>query len=73
LGATIAGLTGRVKTDLEARPMTDSDYARKLDQLDHLLNDPEAPMQPSVVWELLAEIAHHDAPAASRPAGEAAD
>lgn len=53
--------------------MTDSDYARKLDQLDHLLNDPEAPMQPSVVWELLAEIAHHDAPAPSRPSGEAAD
>ena len=41
--------------------MTDSDYARKLDQLDHLLNDPDAPMQPSLVWALLAEISQHDA------------
>ena len=53
--------------------MTDSDYARKLDQLDRLLNDPDAPMQPSLVWSLLAEISHHDAPAAGHRQGGAAD
>ena len=40
--------------------MTDSDYARKLDELDRLLNDPDVPMEPSRVWSLLAEIAHRD-------------
>jgi hypothetical protein len=43
----------------EAR-MTDSDYARKLDELDRLLNDPDVPMEPSRVWSLLAEIAKRD-------------
>lgn len=36
--------------------MTDCDYARKLDELDRLLNDPEVPMEPARVWSLLAEI-----------------
>jgi hypothetical protein len=36
--------------------MSDSDYDRKLDQLDRLLNDPNTPMEPSLVWSLLAEI-----------------
>ena len=40
--------------------MTDPDYAQKLDELGHLLNDPEAPLQPARVWSLLAEIARHD-------------
>ncbi len=40
--------------------MTDDDYARKLDELDHLLNDVEVPMEPSRVWSLLAEISHRD-------------
>jgi hypothetical protein len=40
--------------------MDDGDYARKLDELDHLLNDPEVPLQPDRVWSLLAEISHHD-------------
>ena len=43
----------------EAR-MTDADYARKLDELDRLLNDPDVPMEPSRVWSLLAEIAQRD-------------
>jgi hypothetical protein len=43
----------------EAR-MTDGDYARKLDELDRLLNDPDVPMEPSRVWSLLAEIAKRD-------------
>jgi len=43
--------------------MTEIDYARKLAEVDRLLNDPEVPMRPSEVWALLAEIAQHqDAP-----------
>jgi hypothetical protein len=40
--------------------MTDSEYARKLDELDRLLNDPDVPMEPEKVWSLLAEIAQQD-------------
>ena len=42
------------------RPMTDAEYARKLDELDRLLNDPDVPMEPAKVWSLLAEIAQRD-------------
>ena len=42
--------------------MTDVEYTRKLDELDHLLNDPDVPMQPARVWSLLAEIADQDRP-----------
>ena len=42
--------------------MTESDYQRKLDELDRLLNDPDVPAQPHLVWSLLAEISGHDAP-----------
>lgn len=41
--------------------MTDAEYARKLDELDRLLNDPDVPMEPARVWSLLAEIAQQDA------------
>jgi hypothetical protein len=40
--------------------MTDQEYARKLDELDRLLNDPDVPMQPERVWSLLAEISLRD-------------
>ncbi len=40
--------------------MTNQDYDRKLDELDMLLNDPDAPLEPSRVWSLLAEISHRD-------------
>lgn len=40
--------------------MTETDYAHKLDELDRLLNDPDAPMEPDRVWSLLAEIAQRD-------------
>ena len=40
--------------------MADSEYDRKLDELDRLLNDPDSPMEPSKVWSLLAEISHHE-------------
>jgi len=36
--------------------MRDDDYDRKLDELDRLLNDPDVPMQPDLVWSLLAEL-----------------
>ncbi len=45
--------------------MTDTDYARKLDEVDRLINDPDVPMEPGRVWALLAEIAHSDASAFS--------
>ncbi len=41
----------------EERPMSDADYARKLDEVDRLLNDPDVPMEPGRIWALLAEIA----------------
>jgi hypothetical protein len=40
--------------------VTDAEYARKLDELDRLLNDPDVPMEPAKVWSLLAEIAQQD-------------
>jgi hypothetical protein len=40
--------------------MTDTEYTRKLDELDRLLNDPDVPIQPARVWTLLAEIAERD-------------
>jgi len=40
--------------------MTETEYARKLDELDRLLNDPDVPMEPARVWSLLAEIAKRD-------------
>jgi hypothetical protein len=42
------------------KEMTDTEYARKLDELDRLLNDPDVPMEPAKVWSLLAEIAQRD-------------
>jgi hypothetical protein len=40
--------------------LTDAEYARRLDELDRLLNDPDVPMEPTKVWSLLAEIAQRD-------------
>ena len=52
-----------------ATRMTDADYARKLDELDRLLNDPDVPMEPEKVWSLLAEITQQDGIASHRGAG----
>jgi hypothetical protein len=49
--------------------MTETEYVRKLDELDRLLNDPDVPMEPARVWSLLAEIAGRDMGGASRPRG----
>lgn len=40
--------------------MDDLEYNAKLDELDHLLNDPEVDAEPSHIWSLLAEVSHHD-------------
>ena len=40
--------------------MTETEYARKLHELDRLLNDPDVPIEPARVWSLLAEIAQRD-------------
>ena len=50
--------------------MTEDDYARKLNELDTLLNDPDVPMDPSRIWSLLAELSQREraprAPAISK-------
>ena len=40
--------------------MTEKDYSAKLDELDELLNGPDAPIEPERVWTLLAEVSQHD-------------
>lgn len=40
--------------------MTDEDYSRKLDEVDRVLNDPNVPIQPALIWRLLAEISKHE-------------
>ncbi len=47
--------------------MTKDEYARKLDQLDRLLNDPDVPMQPAQIWSLLAELSQRDLQGGSGP------
>ncbi len=36
--------------------MKRQEYASTLDERDALLNDPDVPMEPNRVWELLAEV-----------------
>jgi hypothetical protein len=40
--------------------MTDDEFARKLDEIDRVLNDPEVPIQTALIWRLFAEISEHD-------------
>ena len=40
--------------------LTDAEYARRIDELDRVLNDPDVPMEPNKVWSLLAEITQRD-------------
>ena len=42
--------------------MTETEYARKLDELDRLLNDPDVAMEPARVWSLLAELSAQPPP-----------
>ena len=41
--------------------MSESEYHAKVRQVERILNDPEVPMQPALVWSLLAEIERHAA------------
>lgn len=44
--------------------MTDGDCCTtKLDELDRLLNDPDLPLQPDLIWSLLDEVIRADVPA----------
>jgi hypothetical protein len=45
---------------METQAMTDDDYARKLNEADRLLNDPDVPLLPALIWRLLAEVSEHD-------------
>ncbi len=40
--------------------MMQDDEARKLEELDRLLNDPDVKMDPTRVWSLLAELSERD-------------
>ena len=41
--------------------MSQSEHDAKLDQLDRILNDPDVPLQPALVWSLMAELERHRA------------
>jgi hypothetical protein len=40
--------------------MTEIEHARKLAELERLLNDPDVTMEPARVWSLLAEISANE-------------
>ncbi len=40
--------------------MSEVEYARKLDEMERLLNDPEVRLDADRVWSLMAEIAAAD-------------
>jgi hypothetical protein len=42
--------------------MTENDFARTLDELDRLLNDPHVLLQPGLIWSLLDKIMEQDLP-----------
>jgi len=42
--------------------MTESDYARTLDELERLLNDPDVPLRPGLIWRLLDKVSQQDLP-----------
>ena len=54
--ATFTGLTRLAQEG----PMDELEYHAKLDELDHLLNDVDAPDEPARIWDLLAEVSRHD-------------
>jgi hypothetical protein len=47
--------------------MPDDTLVRKLSDLDRLLNDPDVPMEPMLIWRLASEIAKHEVSAAAPP------
>ena len=51
-----ASQLAREAASRETQDMAEDDRARKLQEIDRVLNDPDVPMQPALVWRLLAEI-----------------
>jgi hypothetical protein len=47
--------------------MTQDEYAGKLEELDHLLNDPDVPMDPARVWSLLADLSAREMESGAQP------
>lgn len=47
--------------------MTIAEYRSKLDQLDRLLNDPDVPMQPDLIWSLVEDVSRPEATRVDRP------
>jgi hypothetical protein len=45
--------------------VTDENYERKLAELDDLINDPNMPLCPSRIWQLMGEISGHVSPVTS--------
>jgi predicted ATPase len=37
--------------------MTSTEYQRRAEEIDRLLNDPETPMRPDLVWDLVEHLA----------------
>lgn len=44
--------------------MTDPDFDIKQQEVDRLLNDPDTPMRPDLIWALLEDLARSGAGAA---------
>jgi hypothetical protein len=53
--------------------MNNTDYGRRMDEIDRLLNDPDVPMDAQRVWSLMADITEHLAASPYTVAGAAGD
>jgi hypothetical protein len=42
--------------------MTEDDSARAINELDRLLNDPDVPLQPALIWQILAKVSEQGPP-----------
>jgi hypothetical protein len=40
--------------------MTDSEYDTKQQEVERLLNDPDTPMRPDLIWSLLEDLARSE-------------
>jgi iron-sulfur cluster repair protein YtfE (RIC family) len=49
-----------ISAAMDQAAMDHDEYSEKLDELDHLLNDADVPMEPSRIWSLLADLTRHD-------------
>jgi hypothetical protein len=47
---------------MEMQSMTKDDYAQTLNELDRLLNDPDVPLRPGLIWRLLDKVSEQDLP-----------